>query len=156
MDVENNSAFHLQAYQTPSSLELKGHGLTLLAHYGNMVIQNATELKKISTYLVADAYFSKAPFVASVLASIMHLIGRLRDDSVLYYKYKGGLTGKKGCPKKYDGRVVAKQLKMDYFLMEHVSPELQIYQALFHLVSLLFLLTSYMVHQLIPYFKRNK
>jgi len=30
------------------------------------------------------------------------------------------------------------------------------YQALFHLVSLLFLLTSYMVHQLIPYFKRNK
>jgi len=79
--------------------------------------------------LVADAYFSKAPFVASVLASDMHLISRLRDDNVLYYKYKGGVTWKKGCPKKYDGRVVAKQLKMDYFLMEHVSPELQISSA---------------------------
>jgi len=129
VDVENNSAFHLQAYQTPSSLELKSHGLTLLTHYGNLVIKNATEFKKISTYLVADAYFSKAPFVASVLASDMHLISRLRDDSVLYYKYKGGVTGKKGCPKKYDGRVVAKQLKMDYFSMEHDSLELRIFSA---------------------------
>ena len=129
VDVENNSAFHLQAYQTPSSLELKSHGLTLLTHYGNLVIKNATEFKKISTYLVADAYFSKAPFVASVLASDMHLISRLRDDSVLCYKYKGGLSGKKGCPKKYDGRVVAKQLKMDYFSMEHDGPELQIFSA---------------------------
>ncbi|MBC7757484.1 MAG: hypothetical protein H7069_01400 [Phormidesmis sp. FL-bin-119] len=30
------------------------------------------------------------------------------------------------------------------------------YQALLHLVPLLFLLISYMVHQLIPHFKRNK
>lgn len=129
VDVENNSAFHLQAYQTPSSLELKNDGLTLLMHYGDLVTKNATEFKKISTYLVADAYFSKTPFVAAVLASKMHLISRLRDDSVLYYKYNGGPTGKKGCPKKYDGRVVVKELKMDYFSMEYGSPELQIYSA---------------------------
>lgn len=129
VDVENSSAFHLQAYQTPSATGLKKSGLTLLGHYGDLVTKNAMGFKKISQYLLADAYFSKAPFLAAVLASEMHLISRLRDDSVLYYKYRGGLTGKKGCPKKYDGRVVATELDLNYFSVEQSDPGLQIYSA---------------------------
>lgn len=130
VDVKNNSAFHLQAYQTPASLELKNDGLTLLTHYGNLITQNALKFKKISDYMVADAYFSKTPFMVATLAADMHLISRLRDDSVLFYKYKGGPTGNRGCPKKYDGRVVAKNLNMDYFSVKHCGPELQICSAI--------------------------
>ena len=84
VDVKNNSAFHLQAYQTPASLELKNYGLIVLTHYGNLVTQNALKFKKISDYMVANAYFSKAPFMEATLASDMHLISRLPDDSVLF------------------------------------------------------------------------
>ena len=130
VDVANNLALHLQAYQTPSSMELKEGNLTLLGHYASLVIKNAMQFKKISQYLLADAYFSKAPFLEAVLASGMQLISRLRDDSVLYYKYKGSLTRKKGAPKKYDGRVVAKHLNLTYFSMEQNGPGMQIYSAI--------------------------
>ena len=45
--------------------------------------------------MVADAYFSKTPFMEATLASDMHFISRLRDDSVLFYTYKGGPREKK-------------------------------------------------------------
>ena len=130
VDVKNNSAFHLQAYQTPPALQLKDDGLTLLTHYGHLVSQNAKGFKNISDYLVADAYFSKAPFVEETRVSGMHLISRLRDDSVLYYKYQGNPSGKKGRPKIFNGRIDAKELDMTYFSIGHCCPELKVYSAI--------------------------
>lgn len=46
--------------------------------------------------MVADAYFSKKPLVDAILSAGQHLISRLRDDSVLRYKYYGEQTGKQG------------------------------------------------------------
>lgn len=130
VDVKNNYAFHLKAIQTPSSSELKNKKLTLLAHYADLVAQNAADFTKISTYLVADAYFSKATFVEKVLEGHMHFISRLRDDSVLYYNYKGNSTGKKGRPKKFTGRVDVNKLELNYFSMTHCCPQLQIHSAI--------------------------
>lgn len=130
VDVKNNSAFHLQAYQTPSSVQLKTDGLTLLSHYGQLVSQHSKEFKAIANYLVVDAYFSKAPFVVAAVTSGMHLISRLRDDSVLFYKFKGSPTGKKGRPKSFNGRVDTKKVDMDCFKTIHSCPELEVYSAI--------------------------
>lgn len=60
----------------------------------------------------------------------LHLISRLRDDSVLKYIYRGPTTGKKGRPKKFDGRVDPDQLDMNYFCESVSSDELKVYSAI--------------------------
>jgi hypothetical protein len=50
----------------------------------------------------------RSPFVDAVLSAGLHLISRLRDDSVLRYKYYGEQTGKKGRPKQFAGNVDVK------------------------------------------------
>ena len=41
VDVVNNTALHLNAWQTPSADELVKRGLNLLSYYANLVVENA-------------------------------------------------------------------------------------------------------------------
>ena len=66
VDLVNNTALHLNAWQTPSAAELAGKGLNLLTYYASLVTGNAAEFKGFSDYIVADAYFSKLPFVEAI------------------------------------------------------------------------------------------
>ena len=129
VDIINNTALHLNAWQTPSAEELVKKGLNLLTYYASLVIDNAKKFKEFSDYMVADAYFSKRPFVDAVLSSGLHFISRLRDDSVLKYKYVGEPTGKKGAPKKFNGKVDVKNLDSNYFSMNLSTEEIKIYSA---------------------------
>jgi hypothetical protein len=110
VDIVNNTALHLNAWQTPSADELKNRELTLLTYYASLVLENAKKFKEFSDYMVADAYFSRKPFVDAVLYTEMHFISRLRDDSVLRYRYYGEKTGSKGRPKQFSGNVYIKNL----------------------------------------------
>jgi hypothetical protein len=130
VDVENNTAFHLKAWQTPGFDKPDATGFNLLSHYASIVTDHAEEFKKISKYLVADAYFSKKPFVDKVLEAGLHLISRLRDDSVLMYKHYGTPTGKKGRPKKFAGRVNIHDLDTTIFVKEICNDDLIIFSAL--------------------------
>jgi hypothetical protein len=130
VDVENNTAFHLKAWQTPGIDQRDAGQFNLLSHYSSIVTENAKAFKEISTYMVADAYFSKKPFVDKVLEAGLHLISRLRDDSVLMYKYFGKPTGKKGRPKKFEGRIIVNDLDTKYFDKEVYNDDLTIYSAL--------------------------
>ena len=65
--------------------------------------------------VVADAFFSKKPFVDGLTKLGLKIISRFRDDAILYYIYKGPKTGKPGAPKKYDGKVDVKNLDMKVF-----------------------------------------
>lgn len=132
VDVTQNTALHLNAWQTPSADDLVKKGLNLLTYYASLVTDNAAKFKEFSDYIVADAYFSKLPFVNSVMKAGLHLISRLRDDSVLMYEYRGQQTGKKGRPKKYAGRVDVKNLDLDYFCLDLVTKDIQIYSAVVH------------------------
>ncbi len=105
VDVTQKIALHLKAWQTPSAKELGEKGLNLLTYYASLITENKEKFKEFSNYMVADAYFSKKPFVDAVILAGLHFLSRLRDDSVLKYKYQGELTGKKGAPKKFNGKV---------------------------------------------------
>ena len=129
VDIVSNTALHLNAWQTPSAADLVAKGLNLLTYYASLVTGNAEKFKEFSQYLVADAYFSKKPFVNEVLSSGLHLISRLRDDSVLRYKYYGEQTGRKGRPKEFDGNIDVKNLDTDYFSLDLETEEIKIYSA---------------------------
>jgi hypothetical protein len=129
VDIINNTALHLNAWQTPAAEELVKKGLNLLSHYASLVIDNAKKFKEFSDYIVADAFFSKKPFVDAVLSAGLHFISRLRDDSILKYKYKGEPTGKKGAPKKFSGKVDVKNLDTNYFTLDLSVEGIEIYSA---------------------------
>jgi hypothetical protein len=130
VDIKNNTALHLNAWQTPSANILLEKDLNLLTYYASLVFENAKKFKAISDYVVADAYFSKKPVVDKILSSGLHFISRLRDDSVLKYKFKGEKTGKKGAPRKFDGRVDIKNLNLTYFSLDLSDQEIKIYSAI--------------------------
>jgi len=129
VDVDNNTAFHLKAWQTPGIDNPDAEQFNLLLHYASLISRNAKEFKEISTYMVADAYFSKKPIVDTVLGLKMNFISRLRNDSVLKYKYYGKPTGKKGRPKQFAGRVNVNEPDTNYFDKEISNEELTIYSA---------------------------
>jgi hypothetical protein len=129
VDIVNNTALHLNAWQTPAAEDLVKKGLNLLSHYASLVVDNAEKFKEFSDYMVADAFFSKKPFVDAVLSAGLHFISRLRDDSVLKYKYQGEPTGKKGAPKKFSGKVDVKNIDTTYFTLDLSAEEFEIYSA---------------------------
>lgn len=130
VDVENNTAFHLKAWQTPGIDKPNAEQFDLLSHYASIVTENAKAFKEVSAYLVADAYFSKKPFVDKVLEAELHFISRLRDDSVLMYKHCARPTGKRGRPKKFGDRIIVNDLDTKYFDKEVCNDDLTIYSAL--------------------------
>jgi len=75
LDLDNHTALHLEAVQT---IPLKGE--TLLDFYARIFIERAPELLKISNVAVADAYFSKEPFVSKLMLCGLDVISRLRDE----------------------------------------------------------------------------
>ena len=91
--------------------------MNLLDWYANIIVQRKATLLTISNYLVADAYFSKKPFADKIIEDAqMHLISCLRNDADLNYLYYGKPTGKKGRPKKYDGKIDLMKINKTYFL----------------------------------------
>ena len=100
-----------------------------MTYYASLVTVNAKKFREFSDYIVADAYFSKKPFVEAILSVGLHFISRLRDDSVLRYKYYGETTGKQGRPKQFDGKVDVKNLDTSYFSLDLSTEEIKIYSA---------------------------
>jgi hypothetical protein len=129
VDIVNNTALHLKAWQTPPADELVKKGLNLLTYYASLVKENSKKFREFSDYIVADAYFSKKPFVEAIVSAGLHLISRLRDDSVLRYKFYGEQTGKKGRPKQFVGKVDVKNLDKSYFSLDLSTEEIKIYSA---------------------------
>ena len=125
IDILQNTAFHLNAIQTPLF-----KNMTLLDYYCQIIKENYLYFKDLSNYMVADAYFSKKKVVDTMLSLGLHFISRLRDDAVMMYIYQGEPTGKKGRPKKYAGKVNAYNFNMHYFTENFSDKEMKIYSAI--------------------------
>ena len=91
IDIDNHTAFHLEAIQTMVNKEQ-----SLSDWYADIITERKTQLLEVSSYLVADAWFAKCTFVDRVINAEMHLINRLRDDANLRYLHQGEPTGKRG------------------------------------------------------------
>ena len=133
IDLDNHTAFHLEAVQT--LIEDK-QATSLTDWYVNVIKERKETLSSISRYLVADAWFSKKPFVDQVLTMDMHLISRLRDDADLKYLYKGEPTGKRGRPRKFAGKIDTGNIDTSYFELIERDKGATIYSAIVYSKSL--------------------
>jgi hypothetical protein len=125
VDITENTAYHLNAIQTP-----KSKGVNLLHYYCQIIKENYLYFKELTTYLVADSYFAKSEVVQTVTSLGMHFISRLRDDAVLFYLNREPKTGKRGAPKKYAGRVKPNEPDMNFCTLIYNTKELKVYNAI--------------------------
>jgi hypothetical protein len=106
VDLDHNTALHLEAVQTPSVAELHREGKTLTEHYAQVVVDRKDTLRAVAKYLVVDGYFGKRLFFDHVLnRTDLALICKLRHDADLRYLYRGPQRVGKGRPKVFDGKV---------------------------------------------------
>ena len=125
VDVILNTAFHLNAIQTPMSKDFH-----LLQYYCHIIKENHLYFKELSNYMVADSFFAKAQVVETITALGMHFISRLRDDAVLFYLNPKPKTGKRGAPKKYAGKVNIAIPDLNFFTLIHQSDQIKVYNAI--------------------------
>lgn len=126
IDIENHTAFHLEAKQTIFDSESEN----LVSHYAKLLIDRKKELKQLSKYIVADAYFAKETFISKLKTHDFEVVTRLRDDANLVYKFKGEQKGGRGRPKKHDGKIDFKNLSKDYFELYQSDDSVQIYSGI--------------------------
>ena len=132
IDIENHTALHLEAVQTPGEMGSQ----SLVDHYGDVIVGRKPELLSISRYVVADAYFSKHGFVSRLTSHGFEIVSRLRDDADLMYKYKGKRKAGPGRPRKYDGKVCFDQLCESHFQCLEHDEQCRVYQGTVYCKSL--------------------
>jgi hypothetical protein len=133
IDIENHTAFHLEAVQT---LANDSEDSTLVDWYASIITSRKESLRAISDIVVADAWFSKKKFVDRIISAEMSIISRLRDDADLLYLFKGKQSGNKGRPKKYAGKIIHNSIDKEYFCLVEQNEKATIYCAEVHSKSL--------------------
>ena len=130
VDVDKKEAIHLKAVQTvdtvkrgrpPKYLSKMKDPNSLTAWYLRVIAQERESLLKICNLIVADAFFSKEPFVTGLNILGFDLVSRFRNDVNLKYLFNGPKTGKRGRPKVTDGKVDLHNLREDVFVKEVYS-----------------------------------
>lgn len=105
VDADIRECIMLRAVQTRNAAELLAASMNLPQWYLSVLKTYASELLKITNVMVADAAFSTRAFADGLKEIGFHLVSRLRSDAVVFYLHCGPRTGKRGRPKKYDGRI---------------------------------------------------
>lgn len=101
VDIDAHDCMMLRAEQTPGKERMAelGDGFGLVEWYLHVLEKHRQRLLRITPYIVADAWFSKASFVNEACTMGFHIISRLRDDAALWYSHDGVRTGKRGRPR---------------------------------------------------------
>lgn len=133
IDVDNHTGFHLDACQT-----LTGHrpGKSLAEIYADSFTARGEELLMLSRIAVADAWFTKKPFIDAVCGAGFQFVGRMRDDANLNYLYTGPQKPGRGRPRAYDGKVDHGHIRTEHFLEVELEDGAMATTAVVYAVSL--------------------
>lgn len=111
VDLTDKTALHLEAVQTV----FQQADESLLDDYADIVVGRKDKLLAVSTYLVADAYFSRNPFVGRIVEAGFCLITRLKKNTYMRYLYQGPKRPGPGRQTQFDGQVHPRNLRPDVF-----------------------------------------
>lgn len=120
IDIDRRDCVSLKAVQTPSPKSLAECGLSLPRWYLSGILANKEKLKSLSRHIVADSYFSIFEFVDGLTREGFHIVSRFRSNAALMYLHEGEPTGKKGRPRKYDGKIDFNNLDIEKFEQVHI------------------------------------
>ena len=112
IDIDANDCIMLRAHQSLTNKELGLRDKSMTDFYISVIKRYRKELLKLSTLIVADAYFSTSTFVNGIKKYGFSLVSRFRDNACLYYVYNGPRTGKRGRPKTKDGKIDMNKLDL--------------------------------------------
>ena len=112
IDIDVNDCIMLRAHQSLTGKELGLRDKSMTDFYISVIKRYRRELLKLSTLIVADAYFSTSTFVNGIKKYGFSLVSRFRDNACLYYVYNGPRTGKRGRPKTKDGKIDMNKLDL--------------------------------------------
>ena len=132
IDVDNKDCISLFAVQTPNPKTLNTAKWTLVDWYLYALDKKKTKLLEMTPYVVADAWFAKNSFCEGITRIGFHLISRFRDDAYLMYPTNKPRTGKKGRPKKFDGKVDFSNLDFSRFEKLDISTDGECHTAILH------------------------
>ena len=137
IDLDYNTAFNLEAIQTPSPKELKVQGKSLVEYYAELIVSRSEQIRNVSKYLAVDGYFAKIKFIAPIKASTdLEVICKLRHDANLKYIYKGPKRKGRGRPKKHDEKVDTKNIDKRRFKEIFKDESVILFQVIVWSVSL--------------------
>jgi hypothetical protein len=136
IDIDNKYCLSLFAVQTPSPKALHVAEWTLVDWYLFALEKKKEALLKLTSYVVADAWFAKQAFYKGLNEMGFHLVSRFRDDAYLMYPTKEQRTGKKGRPKKFDGKVDLSNLDYSRFEKLDIQQDGNCYTAILFSKSL--------------------
>lgn len=145
VDVTDNTAYSLSAWQTPPQAEIEqlvaeqqpvsaDDDISRVDFYAYHLRRDIQILRQLVNYLVVDGYYSKLKFVNVVLELGLQQIGKLRHDANLRYLYHGPQK-KFGARRKYDGKVKFDDLRRLTYV-DQVEPDIHLYTAVVYSVNL--------------------
>lgn len=105
VDADDKDCVALSAVQTPDTVTLDNQDSNIVEWYASVLASKKDQLQKLSRNIVADAFFSKEPFVTPMCEKGFEVISRFRNDAVLYYPTTKEHTGRRGRPTLYDGKI---------------------------------------------------
>ena len=123
IDIENHSAFHLEAVQT---VDLK-EDETLISHYLQIILDRKNDLQDLSKIILVDAYFSKENFVNPIVDRGFIIVSRLRDDADLRYIFQGEQKKGRGRPRKHAGKIDFKNLDFSKLKTESLEEKEELF-----------------------------
>jgi hypothetical protein len=97
IDVKQNTAYHLDAVQTPP-VKKEDAETGLIKHYCKIFVERINTIKKHSEILVVDGWFNKQKFVGSMTKLGLEVICRLRPDCKLKVSLQWSEDGRKRSP----------------------------------------------------------
>jgi len=137
IDLIHNTAFSLEAIQTPNLKELKAKGISSVDYYAQLIIDRSKQIRKISKYLAVDGYFAKVKYIDQIKASTdLEIICKLRKDANLKYLYTGPQRKGRGRPRKHAKKVDAKNIDKRRFKEIFRDETVILFQAIVWSVSL--------------------
>lgn len=134
IDIEANTALHLECEQTPANLP---DNKSRIDFYVEQVIRRSKELKELADYLVYDGAAAKKKFIDGIVDNTdLHLVSKLRNNADMRYLYTGPGKPGPGRPKQYDGKIRWKDPEINRFDLCFEDDEIVIHTAVVNSVSL--------------------
>ncbi len=112
VDVDFNTAYAIEAQQTPPTQEME-EGKNRIDAYIKVVQDNAPHLSTRIKHIAVDGYYSKKRFIDGMESCRLYIVGKLRIDSNMQHLYHG-LQKPKGRPKRYDGKFDTDNHKLEF------------------------------------------
>lgn len=125
IDVDKNTAFHLECLQTPSTLPDEE---SRIDWYAAQIVERAPQLQTFSNYLIYDGAAAKHKFLDPICDQTdLHVISKLRKDANLRYLYTGAQRPGPGHPKWYDGKMNCQHPDLSRFERCYADEEVTVF-----------------------------